>query len=135
MTQLSPSPRGSHSDYDVVCFSHLRWDFVFQRPQHLMSRLARDHRVFVIEEPFFDTSEDRLDVVEASNNVLRLIPHLSDDGSPAHARIKPLMDQKLTELRIENYITWFYTPMMLDLATGMEPLAVVYDVMDELSAF
>ena len=100
-----------------------------------MSRFARDHRVFVIEEPFFDTSEDRLDVVEASNNVWRLIPHLTDDGSPAHARIKPLMDQKLAELGVENYITWFYTPMMLDLATGMEPLAVVYDVMDELSAF
>lgn len=135
MTQLSPSPRGSYSDYDVVCFSHLRWDFVFQRPQHLLSRFARDHRVFVIEEPFLDAADDRIDVIEAANNVWRLVPHLSENDTPAHSRIKPLMDKKLAELGVENYITWFYTPMMLELADGMQPLAVVYDVMDELSAF
>src|SRR5688572_8603667 len=38
------------SDYDVICFSHLRWQFVFQRPQHLLTRCARKRRVFYIEE-------------------------------------------------------------------------------------
>ena len=35
----------------LIVFSHLRWDFVYQRPQHLMSRLARHYRIFFIEEP------------------------------------------------------------------------------------
>ncbi len=38
----------------LVCFSHLRWDFVYQRPQHLLSRAARDHDVYFIEEPVFE---------------------------------------------------------------------------------
>lgn len=41
------------NNYDVVCFSHLRWSFVFQRPQHLLSRCARERRVFFVEEPMF----------------------------------------------------------------------------------
>ncbi len=35
----------------LICFSHLRWDFVFQRPQHLMTRFARTMRVIYLEEP------------------------------------------------------------------------------------
>jgi len=135
MTQLSPSSQGSGSNYDVVCFSHLRWDFVFQRPQHLMSRFARAHRVFVIEEPIFDGTTDHIEVVGSGNNVYRLIPHLTENGSSANYRIKPLLTDKLSDLGVGKYINWFYTPMMLDLASGMQPLATVYDVMDELSAF
>ena len=30
-----------HDRASLICFSHLRWDFVFQRPQHLMVRAAR----------------------------------------------------------------------------------------------
>ena len=29
----------------LICFSHLRWHFVYQRPQHLMTRFARDHDI------------------------------------------------------------------------------------------
>ena len=58
VTGLAPKP-------DVVCLSHLRWDFVFQRPQHLLTRFARDRRVFFVEEPIFDDgAEPRLDVSE-----------------------------------------------------------------------
>ena len=35
----------------LLCFSHLRWNFVFQRPQHLMSRFAREMNVIFWEEP------------------------------------------------------------------------------------
>jgi hypothetical protein len=52
------------STYDVICFSHLRWDFVFQRPQHLMTRFARTHRVFFIEEPVFDAGTPSLEVID-----------------------------------------------------------------------
>ena len=39
---------------DLVCFSHLRWGFVFQRPQHLLTRWAHERRVWFIEEPIFE---------------------------------------------------------------------------------
>src|SRR5688572_24548757 len=37
----------------LVVFCHLRWDFVWQRPQQLMSRFARNRRVYFVEEPIF----------------------------------------------------------------------------------
>ena len=47
-------PKPTTDNPDLICLSHLRWNFVFQRPQHLMSRFARDRRVFFVEEPVFD---------------------------------------------------------------------------------
>ena len=91
MTGPSPSPRGLSSAYDVVCFSHLRWDFVYQRPQHLMSRFARGSRVFFIEEPIHDAAEDRIDVINSESSVYRLIPHLSPEGGPVTGRVKNLL--------------------------------------------
>ena len=40
-------PRGA----PIICFSHLRLDFVFQRSQQIMSRFARTRLVFFFEEP------------------------------------------------------------------------------------
>ena len=39
----------------LICLSHLRWNFVFQRPQHLMTRCSKANRVFFWEEPIFDS--------------------------------------------------------------------------------
>ncbi len=36
---------------DLVCVSHLWWDWVWQRPQHLLSRLAQQRSVLYVEEP------------------------------------------------------------------------------------
>src|SRR5436305_14914240 len=47
---------------DLICLSHLRWDFVYQRPQHLLSRAAKDRRVFFVEEPIFGDTVPRLDI-------------------------------------------------------------------------
>ena len=41
----------------IIVFSHLRWDFVYQRPQHLLGRLANKCRVIFIEEPIFAEGE------------------------------------------------------------------------------
>ena len=63
--------------YDVICLSHLRWDFVYQRPQHLMERFGREHRVFFVEEPVFDSPEPRLEVTDRpQHNVKVLVAHL-----------------------------------------------------------
>jgi len=62
---------------DLICFSHLRWHFVYQRPQHLMSRAARQGRVFYFEEPVFTSLPDRLYIeLDPVNQVTVVTPEL-----------------------------------------------------------
>ncbi|MFL6233551.1 MAG: glycosyltransferase [Thermoanaerobaculia bacterium] len=135
MPGLAPKP-------DLVCLSHLRWDFVYQRPQHLMSRFARDRRVFFFEEPvFFDPSvEDgpaRLDVTERPGGVQIAVPRLPHGLSPeeVEAAQRDQLQGMLAGHGVSDYVLWYYTPMALGFSEGLEPAAVVYDCMDELSLF
>src|SRR4051812_32586901 len=63
-------------DYDLLAFSHLRWDFVVQRPQHLLSRIAKERRVFFFEEPIFNSSVPKIEVHPSSSSLWRVVPHL-----------------------------------------------------------
>ncbi len=125
--------------FDLVCFSHLRWDFVYQRPQHLLSRCAQDHRVFVIEEPIVDLDNQpaRLDVVARRPHLWVAVPHLPAGLSEEEANQcqRDLVDGLLVERQIHSYVLWYYTPMALAFAAHLRPLATIYDCMDELSAF
>lgn len=123
--------------YDLICFSHLRWEFVFQRPQHLLSRAARDRRVFFFEEPIRDDGPARLQIRESAEGVTVVQPHLPHTTPPAdeRARLRSLVDEMVDRFDLERYVVWFYTPMALPFAAHLEPLAVVFDCMDELSAF
>ena len=49
----------------LIVFSHLRWNFVFQRPQHLLSRLAKRWQVIFVEEPMPRSERNELEVFEA----------------------------------------------------------------------
>ena len=121
---------------DVLCFSHLRWNFVYQRPNHLMSRAAQSARVHFIEEPLFGASASRLEVIEVQANLTRVVPHLgADDGSDVHTRLRPLLLQLYQQRGIQLPLHWYYTPMMLPLGRALPAVAVVYDCMDELSHF
>lgn len=123
---------------DLVCFSHLRWNFVYQRPQHLLSRAARSRRVFVVEEPIFDNGSTRLDVNESDDGVYVAVPYLPEGLSSEVARqavLRRLVDQLFAEHQIDNFVAWYYTPMALEFTQHLKPLATVYDCMDELSAF
>ena len=123
---------------DLICFSHLRWDFVYQRPQHLLSRCARDRRVFFIEEPVFGNSSMRLDVRETDEGVYVVVPHLPD-GLRSEVAINAVMKEMtfrfFLEHAIDDYVFWYYTPMALSFTNQFNPIATVYDCMDELSAF
>jgi glycosyltransferase involved in cell wall biosynthesis len=121
---------------DVVCLSHLRWQFVFQRPQHLMVRFARTHRVFFVEEPVFDAADAHL-ALKVSDGVTVVIPRLSPDQSKAEslATQNKLLRGLFRAQRIQNPLLWFYTPMALPLAGALTSGGVVYDCMDELSGF
>lgn len=123
--------------YDVICFSHLRWDFVFQRPQHLMTRFGRVSRVFIIEEPMPTADENALSISDRGAGIYVCTPQINGENPPADqdAFIADEVRRLVDKMSIGRYITWFYTPMMLPLAEGLDPVAVVYDCMDELSHF
>jgi UDP-galactopyranose mutase len=123
---------------DVVCLSHLRWNFVFQRPQHLLTRCARDHRVLFVEEPITETAttEPHLKVDDAGP-VTVVVPHLPatiSDSQREHA-LRQLVDQLLEREQVTDFLLWYYTPMALGFTRHLSPRAVIYDCMDELSAF
>jgi UDP-galactopyranose mutase len=128
------------SGYDaLVCFSHLRWDFVFQRPQHLMTRFARAKRVIFWEEPIAsgDGAVD-LDVRICPNSgVVIATPRLPDDlqGEAREQTLRGLLDTLLAERSVCEPVLWYYTPMMLGFTRHVEAAAVVYDCMDELANF
>src|SRR5205085_9060829 len=75
-------PTMSTNHIDVICLSHLRWNFVFQRPQHLMTRFARTRRVFFFEEPIFDGVDRNELRVNKDGNVFVTVPHLTPNLSP-----------------------------------------------------
>ena len=122
---------------DVVTLTHLRWDFVFQRPQHLLTRCARLHRVFVIEEPVADDGPPRFELSIRQHGVHLVVPHLPPHLTPeqASAAQASLLRGFFREHGIRDYVLWYYTPMALDFTRHLRPRAVVYDCMDELSAF
>jgi glycosyltransferase involved in cell wall biosynthesis len=123
----------------LIVFSHLRWDFVYQRPQHLLSRLARHHPVTFIEEPVQTSGPSRLERSSPCEGVQVLRPHTPIESAGFHddqlALLHPLIADHLDDQGIDDYLAWFYTPMALPLLTGLKPRAVVYDCMDELAAF
>lgn len=123
---------------DLVCFSHLRWNFVYQRPQHLLSRFSRQFRCFFIEEPVFDaTGENFMEISTPSENLFVVIPHLNP-GKPEEANVnqqKELISKLFIDKQITNYFFWYYTPMALTFTDHLNPQIIVYDCMDELSAF
>jgi UDP-galactopyranose mutase len=123
--------------YDLVCFSHLRWDFVYQRPQHLLSRCAQERRVFFIEEPIFEDGRAYLDISTRGVNLWIIVPHIPVDlpQTQYYALLASLIDDLFVQYEIENYVFWYYTPMALAFTWHHKPLAIVYDCMDELSAF
>lgn len=122
---------------DILCLSHLRWDFVYQRPQHLLTRLAATRRVFYVEEPVVDGAAPRLERKEGSGGVHVLVPHVPPHlgAGERDGAVRGLVAVLARALDVSAPVLWFYTPMALPLTRGITPSAIVYDCMDELSAF
>ncbi|GLR48242.1 UDP-galactopyranose mutase [Sphingomonas astaxanthinifaciens] len=134
------APSSSNKPTTLLCFSHLRWDFVFQRPQHLMCRFAKDMPVTVWEEPVPAAAGEgpSLDIRAAKDceGVTIVTPHLPE-GLEVDAQrtvLKGLLDNYAATLE-GRLIRWYYTPMMLPFSRHLDSVATVYDCMDELSAF
>ncbi len=121
---------------DFVCLSHLRWDFVYQRPQHLLSRWAREHRVFFVEEPVSTEGAARLEISTRPSGVRVVVPHLPDSvGQAADAVQARLIDELFADRDVREFVLWYYTPMALGFTRHLEPSVTVYDCMDELALF
>ena len=124
----------------LLCFSHLRWDFVFQRPQHLMSRFARTMTVVFWEEPIDigprETPYLKVRQAEDYPKVRVVTPHLPEglDGAQRDELLSRLLDVHVSVLN-GPLITWYYTPMMLPFSRHLDAGVTIYDCMDELSKF
>jgi len=129
----------------LIVFSHLRWGFVYQRPQHLLSRIASGYQVLFIEEPVFDGTgpariESRMEVPPGGGAAVEVLVPRTPVASPGFddaqlPTLLPLIEHALAERGARDYLVWLYTPMALPLIAGLQPRALVYDCMDELSAF
>jgi len=122
----------------LLCLSHLRWNFVYQRPQHLMSRFARTYQVLFFEEPIAtEAANPWLDVSMPEEGVRVLVPRIpaSHIGTrEGEADQRKLLNRYLTISGAEP-VLWYYTPMSLSFTDHIESSLIVYDCMDELSAF
>jgi UDP-galactopyranose mutase len=130
---------GRKGPQTLICFSHLRWDFVFQRPQHLMTRFARDRRVIFWEEPIGAAAgaEPSLQAkVCPQSGVIVITPMIAEDvhGPARDAALKGLLDAYLHK-ESGDLVRWYYTPMMLTFSRHLEAVCTVYDCMDELKNF
>jgi UDP-galactopyranose mutase len=136
---VSPS-HSSLKDATIVCLSHLRWNFVYQRPQHLLSRMAKEREVLYVEEPVPTEGPPRMEVRRVALNVQVAVPHLPHaECTPGHpggeARQRLLLDGLLRDHRVERPVLWYYTPMSLGFSDHVPARLVVYDCMDELANF
>jgi UDP-galactopyranose mutase len=121
-------------ELDLICFSHLRWNFVYQRPNHLMSLCSSERRVFFFEEPNTDEGHPPLAVREVSPNLYVVTPGLKPRQNAGAVQKQALLEL-CRDHGIDMPITWFYTPMALEFARDTLSSLTVYDCMDELSAF
>ncbi|MEZ4869138.1 MAG: glycosyltransferase [Caldilineaceae bacterium] len=140
--------------HDLICISHLRWDFVWQRPQHLLSRLAQQHPLLFVEEPVTDTEikDPYLETYPgrtpgahgdgaATVTVARLHYPSQDhywigyNDARTQRCYEKLLLEYLTHRGSPNPLLWLYTPMGAPFVETLQPRLLIYDVMDELSAF
>jgi len=159
LQSVSPDARvqegKGETSFDVVCLSHLRWDFVYQRPQHLLSRCAEQRRMFFFEEPVFIDGPASLEVSQRLDQlyvitpmllihmslskqvVERLQPQFVDEAFREEVNIlqRRFLDELIAAFGITQYALWYYTPMALSFSDHLQPMATIYDCMDELTAF
>ena len=123
---------------NLLCFSHLRWDFVYQRPQHLLTRFSDIAAVYFLEEPIFGkTDVPYLTFSQRLPDLWVCVPHLADGltKDEVNAQLRELIRVFFVNKKLDEFIFWYYTPMALEFSSHLSPGLTVYDCIDELSAF
>ena len=136
---ITPNAEPRSQRQPLVVLSHLRWGFVFQRPQHLLTRLAQHYDVFFVEEPVYLAGESHLDIQPLAPGLEVLTPHTDvqapgfhDDQFPA---LRRLLANFIAQRGLVDALVWFYTPMALPLLDALPARKVIYDCMDDLASF
>jgi len=132
------TPTRAHARPKLIVLSHLRWDFVTQRPQHLLTRAAKSFDVVFIEEPLWDEglaprAEDGI-----RPGGIRLIQPVLPHGTGPQAAAafqRKLLDAVVNDASGSEIVLWYYTPMALSFSRHVAADVVIFDKMDELSAF
>jgi glycosyltransferase involved in cell wall biosynthesis len=122
----------------LICLSHLRWNFVWQRPQHLLSRAASNYDVLFLEEPIFQRGvKPRIEWRTESSGVQIGVPVLPEGSTPTAVTLmqRKLIDETLSRKPSGKLALWYYTPMALPFTLHLRPDICIYDNMDELSLF
>ncbi len=138
---VSPtSPPGTQTPLihnPLIVVAHLRWDFVFQRPQHLMTRAAKTRQVFYVEEPIFGDHADQMVCRQEPCGVVVCTPHIGAGDGPlrSQARTAALLEGLIAEHGLQSYDLWMYTPMEWPITVNLRPRVTIYDCMDELANF
>lgn len=134
MSSTTSTLASTHARSDLICFSHLRWNFAFQRPNHLMSLCSMRRRVFFFEEPISaaDEGSSRVDVSEVEPQLLVAVPRPAP-GQDANEGAREALRELCARYGIERPIVWFYTPMALEFARELPARLTVYDCVAELS--
>lgn len=129
------APRAASGRPSLICLSHLRWNFVFQRPQHLLTRAAAHYDVTYVEEPLFEDAAEPHWRMTEQDSVTVATPILPTGLAPAmrHLALEALMEW-LTAARAPA-VAWYYTPLALDFTRRLKADVTVYDNMDELTLF
>lgn len=116
------------SHYDIIVFSHLRWEFVFQRPQHIVTRLAAERNILFVEEPIANNNEGAYKLIHPTDSVTVLQPMVASIND-----IGPLLKNCLQGTTFNT--AWFYSPSFINVLNHLQFEKVVYDCMDELTLF
>jgi glycosyltransferase involved in cell wall biosynthesis len=119
---------------DLLCFSHLRWNFVHQRPQHLLTAASADYRVHFVEEPEHASGEPCFRLRFTASGVRILTPLIDLEGDRT-AQLRALMEGLQASLGDRPLVHWYYTPMALEFTRDLPADLCVFDCMDDLSAF
>lgn len=138
ITLAAPSPKGTAPKPLLICFSHLRWDFVWQRPQHLLSRAARSFDVVVMEEPIYQADvAAHLDISPGEGGIRVALPVLPEGVTSLEAIMaqRQMLERLIATEPARTRVFWYYTPMAMAFSGHIPADLTIYDNMDELSLF
>ncbi|MCH5598850.1 glycosyltransferase [Niabella ginsengisoli] len=119
---------------NLIVFSHLRWDLVYQRPQHIISRIAKAYNVLYVEEPVFSDLKKGVEMSLDKSGVIVITPILNkNDKERATITLAHLLELLLMSLNFSSYSFWYYTPTAYSFTKHLHPSTIIYDCIDELS--
>ena len=119
---------------DLLVFSHLRWEYIFQRQLQVLSRYAKHRRVYFIEEVILGiTNEPRLYIKTADAKLNIIVPYLPNglSDSEVNTAMRLMLDELLMDEDIENFTTFYYSPKSLSYSSHMKPSLIFFDCMDD----